>query len=81
MKRRAVGRCCAGALALAAVILTAGCSAIVDEDQPWTEPGVQVTLDDAVEADHIFTTLMGDKVEPRRQFIENNALYVQNLDV
>ncbi|MBI3292837.1 MAG: hypothetical protein HYZ73_08540 [Elusimicrobia bacterium] len=42
---------------------------------------LQVKLEDAVEADHIFTTLMGDKVEPRRQFIETHALEVRNLDV
>ena len=42
---------------------------------------VKVNLDDAVEADRVFTVLMGDKVEPRREFIETNAKYVQNLDV
>ncbi|MEG1178791.1 MAG: DNA topoisomerase (ATP-hydrolyzing) subunit B [Oscillospiraceae bacterium] len=42
---------------------------------------LRVTLEDAVEADETFSILMGDKVEPRREFIEKNAKYVQNLDV
>ena len=42
---------------------------------------VQVTMDDAIKADEIFTILMGDEVDPRRQFIEQNAKYVKNLDI
>ncbi|RIV17648.1 DNA topoisomerase (ATP-hydrolyzing) subunit B [Alicyclobacillaceae bacterium I2511] len=42
---------------------------------------LQVTMEDAIDADMIFTILMGDKVEPRREFIEDHAHYVRNLDV
>ena len=42
---------------------------------------LRVSLEDAMEADETFSILMGDKVEPRRMFIEKNAKYVQNLDV
>ena len=42
---------------------------------------LQVHVEDDVEADAIFTILMGDEVEPRRAFIQNNALDVRNLDV
>ena len=42
---------------------------------------VQVTLEDAMKADEIFTVLMGDEIGPRREFIEANAKYVKNLDI
>ncbi|WP_174589933.1 DNA topoisomerase (ATP-hydrolyzing) subunit B [Methanocella conradii] len=48
---------------------------------PETRTVLKVTLEDAAEADHIFSVLMGDKVEPRKAFIEKNAKLVRNLDV
>jgi len=48
---------------------------------PETRNIIQIKLEDAVEADQMFTTLMGEHVEPRRKFIEDNALLVSNLDV
>lgn len=48
---------------------------------PETRVLVKVTMDDAMKADETFTLLMGDEVEPRREFIEKNAKYVKNLDI
>ncbi len=48
---------------------------------PETRTLLQVGIDNAIEADKVFSTLMGDEVEPRRQFIEANARYVRRLDV
>ncbi|MCE5271461.1 DNA topoisomerase (ATP-hydrolyzing) subunit B [bacterium] len=48
---------------------------------PETRTILQVKMDEAMEADRLFTELMGDEVEPRRQFIEKNARYVTNLDI
>lgn len=48
---------------------------------PATRTLLKVTIEDASMADDIFSMLMGDKVEPRRNFIQENAKYVKNLDV
>ncbi len=60
----------------------------MDASELWEttmDPGrrnlIKVTIEDAIKADMVFETLMGDEVAPRREFIEKNATYVQNLDV
>ena len=60
----------------------------MDSEQLWettmnpeTRTMIKIEMEDAIKADEIFTILMGDKVAPRREFIEKNAKYVQNLDI
>lgn len=48
---------------------------------PETRTLLQITLDDAAEADHLFTILMGNEIAPRAEFIQQNAQYVRNLDI
>ena len=48
---------------------------------PETRTLLRVSIENAAEAMHIFETLMGEAVEPRREFIERNAQYVRNLDI
>lgn len=52
-----------------------------DRDESWDLASVEVEIDAARSADDVLTMLMGDQAEPRREFIEKNALEVANLDV
>ena len=71
-------------LALGVAILLASAAAMAekaDRTQPVRLEADKVTIDDASAADLIFSMLMGDKVEPRREFIEKHAREMANLDV
>jgi DNA gyrase subunit B len=48
---------------------------------PDTRTLLQITLNDAMDADQVFSMLMGEEVEPRKEFIQQNAIYASNIDV
>ena len=70
--------------AVSVVIFTVGSKDLLADDETPSEGAtvvIQTDDEDASEINVTFSTLMGDKVEPRREFIEANAKYVQNLDI